>query len=65
MKFVLSANSVDEAAAAWSWCSAVATPGDEVIAVAGIDPAGEMLMSFSPMMEVADALEDAELLTGR
>jgi nucleotide-binding universal stress UspA family protein len=54
MKVILSADGRDEAQAARRWCREHLGPGDEVIAVLGVDAFSEIMLSMSPLLEVTE-----------
>jgi nucleotide-binding universal stress UspA family protein len=54
MKVVVSADGGAEGRAARRWCVEHLGPGDEVVAVLGVDSLSEAMLSVSPLLEVAD-----------
>ncbi len=54
MKIVISADASDEGAAACEWCLDHMEPGDEAVAVIGVDPLGEVMLSVSPLVGMVD-----------
>lgn len=54
MKIIVSADGGEEGSAARRWCVEHAQPGDEIIAVVGVDQFSEIMVSMSPLLDVAD-----------
>jgi nucleotide-binding universal stress UspA family protein len=52
MKVVLSADNSAEGAAARQWCAHHVHAGDELIAVLGVDPVGQTMLSVSPLYDL-------------
>jgi nucleotide-binding universal stress UspA family protein len=52
MKVVLSADNTAEGAAARQWCVDHIHAGDELIAVLGVDPLGQTMLSVSPLYDL-------------
>jgi nucleotide-binding universal stress UspA family protein len=52
MKVVLSADNTAEGTAAREWCAHNVRAGDELIAVLGVDPLGQTMLSVSPLYDL-------------